>query len=347
MNRQFGALRGLAIAIVTLNHSIYMLNLIAQELGYSSTGIEHYLLLILQQLGLFAVPTFLFISGCFFAYAAQGENPKLSYKTVWAGLKNILLPYVFWSIMFYLFIFGIQGTIFSPLGYVKNLIVGYPFHFVPLIVFFYLVSPILVKVSKRFGWIVIAVIALYQVVLINIEFSNVIKYAHLEWMRFLAPPIIRYTMAIWGIYFPLGVIYNLNAKTAMPKLVRFKWLFAIGTVVFFVISLLNDTGVMVFPFADYLAPISFVLLLPSIRRNSIPLVRQFEAISKRAYGIYLTNLILLSILLFMLRLVIPKLLHYQLLILPLLFTWTLSIPLIIGSLLERLRIRRVYSLVFG
>ncbi len=348
MNRQFPALRGLAIAIVVLHHSIRMGMLAAQEMGYAQpTGWENDLLLILLQLGVFAVPTFLFISGTFFAYTAQGENPKLSYRTVWAGLKHLLWPYIFWSVVFYAVIFFGQGKVFSPFGYIKNLIVGYPFNFVPLLVFYYAISPVLVRLSKQFGWVIIAGIAIYQLVLMNLVYPGILGFSFPTWMKYLKPPVLGGTMTDWGIYFPLGVIYSLKARNVNPILVRLKWVFASLTVVFFGISILDVAKVVSFPLAAFLAPVMFMLFLPSIRRDFIPLVRQLEQVGKKSYGLYLTNLTTLFLMLVVVKAFVPAVLHYQVLILPFLFALTLIIPLALMSNLERMPVRRAYPYVFG
>src|SRR5512139_3000186 len=102
MNRQLGALRGLAILIVVLYHTIGLGISIPQEWGYPSIEVwSRTILSLLQQPGTFAVPIFLFISGCFVSYAAGGTPPRLSWKTVWSGLKRLLWPYILWSSVFY------------------------------------------------------------------------------------------------------------------------------------------------------------------------------------------------------------------------------------------------------
>src|SRR3990172_12585959 len=98
-------------------------------------GWQVYFLSFLQGLGILAVPTFLFISGSFVAYAAQGDPPHLSRKFLLSSLRHILIPYMIWSLVFYIFIYFYLDVQISILGYLKNLIVGYPFHFVPLLVF--------------------------------------------------------------------------------------------------------------------------------------------------------------------------------------------------------------------
>jgi peptidoglycan/LPS O-acetylase OafA/YrhL len=320
----------------------------AQDLGYPlPLGWEHFTLQVLRSFGVFAVPIFLFVSGSFFAYTAQGNNPKITYRMVWAGLQHLFWPYLLWSIVFYMVIFFLDGTKYSLTGYLKNLLVGYPFHFVPLIVFFYLISPVLVPLIRRFPWAVLTGIAIYQIFLMNILDSNTLGFPFPDWTNYLAPFVIRGTLASGAIFFPLGVIYNLKVKDIKPQLVKYKGLFFVLTLIFFGFSILNGMGWIKFPLAVFLAPIMLVLFLPSVRRESIPLFHQLEKLGWKSYGLYLTNLIMLSLILLFVKTFIPGVLHYQLVILPFLFALTLAIPLVVMREFERIPARKVYKFVFG
>jgi hypothetical protein len=321
---------------------------IPQEFGYPPLGgTSQLFLLALSQLGMFAVPSFLFVSGCFFAYASRGDQSKLSYKTVLAGLRHIFWPYLIWSIIFYFVIYIGQDTTYSISGYLKNLIVGYPFDFIPLLAFFYVLSLILVRLCKHFGWILIGLIALYQITLLNLVYPGILGFIFPGWVHVLVPPVIGHTIAEWGIYFPLGLVYSLNANRLAPQLLRFKWLLVSTIAVTFIVAYLNAATVLVFPLADHICPLLFLLTFTIVKRNSIPMVRNLEKIGKRSYGLYLTNLIVLYIILLLIKVLFPGLLYYQLLLLPFLFGFALLIPLTFMINLEHLPIYRVYPYVFG
>ena len=147
--------------------------------------------------------------------------------------------------------------------------------------FYYCVSPILIPIAKRYPWILIALIVLYQLLLLNLEPPNSLGFQYPELAGILAPPVIWRTLADWGIYFPLGTVLTLHENSVSAVLERFRWWFIIGTVVLFGLALSSRAGIRIFPFAEYLAPVAFAFLLPSIRRDSIPWVRWFEKIGKR------------------------------------------------------------------
>ena len=334
--------------LVVINHSIGM-GLDTQRLGYAppAEGGLYTILLILHQLGIFAVPTFLFISGCFFSYAAQGNDPKLSWKVVWVGLKRLLWPCLFWSIVFYIWIHLRWDEVYTPLGYIKNLVVGYPFHFIPLIAFYYVLSPILVRLAKRLGFVLIAVIGLYQLMLLNMVYPGMLGFTFQTWMDFLAPPVIRSTLALWAIYFPLGLVYSINARSMLPWLQRFRWAILALTIVFFVISLLDLFSVWRFPLASFICPLLFLFFVPTLQRDSIPMVRGLEKIGRRAYGLYLTNLLVLDVVLLGVHLLLPWLFNDQVLLQPILLAVTLSGSLVLMDGVIRLPTRPMYRYVFG
>jgi len=240
MNRHFVALSGLSIVIVVLNHSIHMGTLGIQKLGLpQAEGLEHLVLVMLSGLGTFAVPTFLFTSGSFVAYAARRTPPALPWSNVWAAVKRILWPYVVWSIVFYIYVYFRKAEGYTLWGYVQNLIVGYPFHFIPILLFYYVCSPVMVRLTPRFGYVLLAALALYQAFLIGLVHPSTYGLSVPDWTDVLVPPVLGRPMARWGIFFPLGLVYSLKAKEIAPWLQRFKIVSAVTTGALFLLLILH------------------------------------------------------------------------------------------------------------
>ena len=348
MNRQLAALSGLAILIVLLNHAIHMGNLGTQELGYpQAEGGGRYVLLVLSQLGILAVPTFLFTSGSFISYAARRTPPKLPWKNVWAALKRILWPYLFWSVAFFVLVYFRKNEAYTPFGYLKNLVAGYPFHFIPILIFYYVSSPILVRLADRFGYVLVAVVGLYQLFLIGLVFPGILRLNFPNWMQILVPPALGHTMALWGIYFPLGLVYSLKAKKVLPWLYRFRFVLLITTGACFVLHILHKVSVLHFPLAGFVCPLTFLLLAPMIERNSIPMVQQFEKVARKVYGLYLTHLIVLDLAVLCVQVFVPWLFTYQVLLQFFLFVVALGVPLVVMNSMVQLPTRVMYRYVFG
>lgn len=348
INRQFAALRGLAIILVVLNHSVHLGSWYSQELGYAkATGFEYYILLVLEQLGVFAVPIFLFVSGSFFVYAAKGKELRSAYKIVRTNLGHIVFPYILWSVVFYILIYVWLGQSYTPFEYFKHLIVGYPFNFVPLLIFFYLLSPVLVAGGQRLSWLLLAGIGLYQIILLNLIYPGILGFQFPTWMHILEMPVLRTTIAIWGVYFPLGVVYSLNANKWMPILFKWRWFFLVGAVVLFISNIYRYGSAQVPPIEGYLCPVFMSLFLPSIKRDQIPQARRLELVGKRSYGLYLMHFNIINMVLFALSIVFPPLLGLRALLIPLLFIIGLSLPLGLMNGLARYSAAGSYRYVFG
>jgi len=348
MSRQFVAFSGLAMVLIVLNHSIQMGMEATLAAGYAIPGgWARFLLTILQGLGVFAVPIFLFISGAFVAYAAKGTS-RLSVKFVWNSVRHILWPYLVWSVLFYALIYLHGGQVFSIVGYLKNLATGYPFHFVPLLILFYIASPVLIPAAKRHPWLLLGAIGGYQLLLIAIRHPDALSVSLPRSASVLNPPVVGGTFSDWGVYFPLGIVFSLHASSLRSRLKQVKWASLLAALALFVLGLLHATEAANAPWARYFAPVPLIFVIPVTQRGSIPAVQQLERVGKRSYGLYLTHLFVLDLLLLVIGQFARQLFAYQYLLLPLLFVVGLAIPLLVMSdMAQRKPTRKVYRYVFG
>lgn len=348
MSRQYVALSGLAMVLIVLHHSIDLPVAWLHNNGYDVIGgWQNVLLVSLHRLGKPAVPLFLFVSGGFVAYAARGNPPKVSWHTAQSSILRLLWPYLFWSAVFYAVILLQRGESYSPTGYVKNLLVGYPYHFIPLLIFYYALSPVLASIGRRYGLALVLAIGLYQVVLIAVEYPGTFGVSVPGWTGILSPPILGGTLAQWAVYFPLGLVIGLNMKQVKPILQRFLWLLASVSVVFYVLDVLDTASLVDFPAGVHIYPLSVVLMAPLVSRNSIPAVKSLEAIGKNTYGLYLTHLLVVDLALVALYSWMPWLIPLPLLTVAIIFLLAMAIPLGAMKLLAGSPARPVYRYVFG
>jgi peptidoglycan/LPS O-acetylase OafA/YrhL len=84
MGRQYGALSGVAIGLIVLNHAVHFGLELSSNPG--PDGIAKAAIL-LQAMGAFAVPTFLFVSGAFLSYAGT----SLSGLAFWYAVAPVLI----------------------------------------------------------------------------------------------------------------------------------------------------------------------------------------------------------------------------------------------------------------
>lgn len=129
----------------------------------SGTLIEG-VILFLNQVSRFAVPAFLFLSGL--GLSLSSTNSEMRYfDFLRKRISKILFLYIVWSLVYHVIT---QKTII-PLTFVQNLFTGgsyYHLYYVPLIIIFYLVYPILNKVGvTRIGLLCSAVVSIVSQVM--------------------------------------------------------------------------------------------------------------------------------------------------------------------------------------
>ncbi len=350
MNRQFSALRGIAMILVVFHHAVDLTKMEVARAGIAPlSGVVNTLLIVpLYELGIYAVPLFLFVSGAFMAYAAKGEPPTVSNTVVRNALKRLLWPYLIWSIILYVEVFFHYGEVHSIPEYIKKLIIGSPFDFVPLLFFFYLVSPLMVRWGRGWrGLLLVAGIGLIQLIVMNIEAPGILGFYFPDW----APtnvPVIGRTLAQFAVYFPLGLVYSMNAKEINPRLQRWKRPLLFIILALFAIHLLHIYGAIRIPVMQYVAAIVTLLYTPLIDRKTIPQVRRMELVSKHSYGLYLMHFVFIDLLLFAVAAFAPRLLSWQIPLMLTLFVLGLLLPIwLMEKLTQVQKIRPIYRYLFG
>ncbi len=341
MSRQYGALSGLAIVLVVVNHTVHF--------GIQVSPVEGSwlkFLILLQALGAFAVPAFLFISGAFLSYAAR----EMSFTFVRTSLERILWPYVIWSTVIYGLVLLMDDVRPQLFLYVKNLLVGYPYHFVPLLIFWYVTAPLVVRIGKRHGVLLLVAIGLYQTFLLALRSPETfgapgpLPY----WMRVFQPSVLSTSMAEWAVYFPLGLVLSQHAAALRPRLRRARWLAVAATAVLFVLGVLNAFEVVDAPWARFAAPVPLMFVLPVVDRNSIPLLRGFEVIGRRSYGVYLAHFAVINVVALLVSRLNLGLDSWPLMVFPMFFVSALGGALLLMDAMTRVGPgRSVYRYVFG
>ena len=348
INRHFATLRGLAVLLVVFDHAIDMSLAEFGRVGLPPpSGFARWLLIALRQPGTTAVPVFLFLSGCFIVYAVNGREIPIAYRIVATSLRYVFVPYIAWSLIFYVVAYQLEYERLPLLGYVKSLLIGYPFNFVPLLIFFYMLGPLIVPAVRRHPWLIMAAVLGYQMFLLNVVSPGALGVVFPSWTLWLAPLVLRETLAKWAIYFPLGIVYGLHGKDILEPLRRIWLPLAVSAVVLYglrVAALIQGRDARILGIA---CPIPLILLCILVKRERIPLAGYLEQYGRKSYGLYLTNLIVLSLLLAGIQVAAPWLLPHLILVIPLLFLGTLNLPFWVMTLAERSPARLIQRYVFG
>jgi peptidoglycan/LPS O-acetylase OafA/YrhL len=366
MRRQIPILRGLAILAVVCNHAtgwgytamfwwVHRYRQVTPP-NYDQVGTFSYCTLVaIQQLALFSVPAFLFISGFFIAYAARGSQPTLNWKVVRVRITNLLWPYLVWSLVIFVGDF-LQGTSYSLVEYLRRLAVGEAtgaYFFVPLLCQFYLLSPSIARWGRaRSGQLLLAS-ALIQL--------TVMGLLYLRLFGVVMPDVHRlsdWMFIWWAFYFPLGVVCGFHFKLVRQWLSRFKWGLLVATVALGALSILEsemlysltqdyDWARGVSKFSTFLYTVAFILLFLAFDKISLPFPRTIDWMGTRSYGIYLLHPKVMEFAARVIYHIAPWLLVHQVLYQPLLMASGVGIPLLFMTAVARSPARKFYRYLFG
>ncbi len=348
MNRQFPALRGFAIFLVVLNHSIVLsLRAISSYNLPRVSSFETNFLLTIKEVGVLAVPIFLFLAGSFMMYSLMDQTVTKGYRLILPALKNAIIPYFIWSIIFYIirFLFFNEST--SLGGYLKNLIVGYPYNFVPILVFFILISPLLAAVIKKFAIPVLIFIGIYQFLLVIIQLPDIFSLSLPSWIKIFAPPVLSLPLTLWAVFYPAGMIYIQHSQKLKEIVKKILPVIILVSIISFIVAVLNEIGFIKFPLAEWFLPMAVVWIFPFVNRKKIPFLSFYENLGKRSYGIYFMNLIIINLLIFLSVNTIPALYNVETVVVILFSTITFFVSLKIMSWIEKGPARKFYRFIFG
>ncbi|MDY7076762.1 MAG: acyltransferase [Chloroflexota bacterium] len=318
----------------------------------------YYALVVIQQLALFSVPAFLFIAGFFIAYAARGNPPSLGWKVVRARITNLLWPYIVWSVVIYAS-YLLQGADYSLLEFLQRLITGNvigAYFFVPLLCQFYLLSPLIVRLAKHRGSLLLITSALIQLTMIGLWYLHLFGVPLPEPLQAISRAGTWFS-GWWAFYFPFGIVCGFHIRRFQMGVARFKRVLLIGVVLLGVLSILEFETLYRFSqsewlrspmkFSTWLYAAAFILFFIALDRRSIPFIRTFNQIGTRSYGIYLLHPKAMELLAKTMYHVTPWFLPHQILFQPVLVGLSLGLPLLLMAVVAKSPAKRYYSYLFG
>jgi len=369
MTKRLLLLSGLAILAVVLNHAggFGQIALFLWADRYRAVPVPdwdqlgtlpHYVLIMVRSLGAFAVPAFLFISGFFVAYAARGNHPAPSWKVVKARIVNLLVPYVIWSGIVFIGD-AFQGITYGPFEYLLRLVTqganGH-LYYVPLLCYFYLLSPLITPIAKARWRLLLSVSALIQLGTIVLQYLRLfgLKIPGLDLMMRITPD---WSLLRWVFFFALGTVAGLHIQRFKAWLAVRKWSLLATAAVLFPLNILesdvllrttrSNWGAYIGTISCNLLAVAFILCFLTFAQVSVPFSRTLYQLGKRSYGIYLLHPSIIEFVARVIRQITPSLLAYQILFVPLLFVVGLGVPLLLMVAVTKSPGRRYYRYLFG
>jgi membrane-bound acyltransferase YfiQ involved in biofilm formation len=369
MSRRLLLLGGLAILAVVCNHAASwgFTAMFAWTDSYRPVTVPdfaqlgsptYYVLLTIKQLAVFSVPSFLFISGFFVAYAARGSQSGLRWKAVLVRVRNLLIPYLIWSCAIFVGD-ALQGTVYSPAVYLEKLLLGKAtgaYFYVPLLCQFYLLSPLLIPFAKTAAKQVLLISALLQLLVLGSRYLA--AYG-------AATPIVTFVVRLaplwffpgWAFFFALGAVSGLHVASFGRFLRRFKWVLLIATVGLAVAAMLEPQAAFhpqgvawdrfLYSLSSQLYAVASILCFLAFQEVAIPGPRILSELGRASYGIYLLHPPLLNLAARGTRQVAPWILGHQILFQPLLIVFSIGVPLLLMRAVSKSPARKSYRFLFG
>jgi len=368
MTKRLFLLNGLAILAVVCNHAsgwgyTAMFWWVHRYRPVSSPNFDqlgtlpYYALLVVKQLTVFSVPAFLFVSGFFVAYTAQGSQPALNWKVVRARITTFLVPYIIWSLVIFSGDF-LQGITYAPAEYLKRLTFGgatEAYFYIPLICQFYLLSPLVVPIAKSRGKLLLLLSAFLQLCTMSLRYLVVfgVEAPAVDLMIHLMP---AWTFIRLALFFTFGVVSGFNVKQLKQWLPRLKRGLLVAVVALGLIAILerevmyNAVGGNWDAFCSIpsmLYASAFILCFLAFDKVSSPFSKTIYQLGSKTYGIYLLHPKVLEFVARVTYHVAPWMLGHQVLFQPLLIVFGLGGPLLFMTAVARSPARRAYRLLFS
>jgi hypothetical protein len=311
--------------------------------------LPYYMIVIIRQLVTFSVPAFLFISGFFVAFMAKGKEPNVTLQKVMPRIKILLFPFIIWTVIRYSLLRRFPTSLDEVLD---------PYHFIPLLIQFYFLSPLLVPLARN-RWKLLLIVA--ATIHLSVQSMNYLTNLGIEFpgQAFLSSITPRwFVIGQQPFWFPFGLVFGLHHKFFVERIVQMKGRLLLITVVFGLLSIGE------YIVADYLngdvwvGPtfsgitrnvyiLGFILFILATNEATIPFSDTFSDIGAKSLGIYMANIPAIYVTAVLLYRLMPWTLGMQLIYQAILFVAGLGGPLLLMWLVRQTPVRVGYRYLFG
>lgn len=369
MARRLLYLNGLAIIGAVLNHSagwgyVAMFFWAHRYLPVSSPNfdqfgsISYYSLRIVEQLIIFSIPAFLFVSGFFVAFATRKNQATIDWKFIGTRIRYLVIPYLFWSFIM-LALDAVEGQIYGLPEYLRRIFLGETtaaFYFVPLLIQLYLLAPALVPLARQ-RWKLLLAVTFFLLSVVHI-----IRYYQILNITLPVPQVTNIFAAGWFFpgnifWFASGIVYGFHQSMVRTFLVRFRWYFVAAALLLFVICVFEWERLLFFSGQQWITPketwldtffaAAFLLSFLSLEQKTNKVTRLIEDLGSRSFGIYLVHSLVLTLVSRGIYHIAPGILGMQFIFQPILLLSGIGLPLLLMEIVKRSPARRIYSYLFG
>lgn len=375
MIKRLLVLNGLAAVFAVINHAVVWeltamfwwtdRYLPAGSASDQLNSLRFFTVGLIDQLVFFAPFAFLFISGYFIAIATGRTQKTIPWRLVFQRVKFLLIPYLLWSVVLILwsstlYVLDISGgKSFTPWEIARMLLTGGaspPYYYVILIIQLYLLSPFLVPLARDRWKSLLAVTALLQGITLLAFYGAIFEVP----LGALEPVsvVLRYWHLIGYLFwFALGMVIGFHLPEFRQSLYRNRWFYFTGMVVFLVVGFLEWSAIRHLSGREWSSPqvtffnrlfVLFLLLsFVAFENFSIPFSSLFSNLGPKSYGIYLVHAIPMEVTARLVYHVVPMILAYQIIFLPVLIVASIGGTVLLMALVYRSFLSPYHKYIFG
>ena len=326
---------------------------------FSQAGsVDYYILRLVEQLVVFCIPAFLFVSGYFVAFTAGRREMREYLKPILARLKFLIIPYILWSLIF-VALRTIEGQSFSIIKMVTSLLTGATtpaYYFVPLLIQYYLLAILLIPLAKNHWKALLLITGIFQLFAQSAQYIIVLGL-NPEFSNFFSTWFPKWFFPVRLFYFVAGMVFGLHLSTFKGWIFQYRrvWLAAAGLL--FVIGVIewewlirrsgNYAGDMQQTLVDGLYSLAVIFTVLGFTNKTLPLSKKLSDIGVKSFAIYLIHIPVMEYFSRGIYHLAPGFLQYQAIFMVTVALTGLLVPLLILAIFKRLPIKRLYSYVFG
>jgi len=318
----------------------------------------YYFLRLIEQIVVVGIPVFLFVSGYFITISTGRNQATLSWKIVTARIKNLLVPYMIWSVVVLLLLL-LQGQRYSLPQLLIFLLTGSTspvLYFVPLLIQFYLLAPFLVPLARNHWKLLLLITGLLQLLV------QLVQYPMFLGMDIpLADQFVRMVPKWFFLarifWFTLGMVVGFHAEAFRIKVEQIRYALLAITLLLIPLGILEweyyfrQSGLEWLDhretILDSLYAIGVILTFLGFSKAKLPATKFIGNLGGHSYGIFLTHAIFIEYTAKIIYRFLPQVLGNQLILQPILIVVGLAGPLILMGLVSKLPYPKLYTYLFG
>jgi hypothetical protein len=319
---------------------------------------SYYGLRIIEQLVIFAIPSFLFVSGFFLAFATGRNRANVGWDVIFTRVRNLLIPYLIWSCL----LIGLEvflGRRLSLGEFVRILLTGQAtdaYYFIPVLIQLYLLSPFLIPFVRARWKLALLLTGLLQVFILCLRYGSILGLdtPALEPFYILTRSWLFTGFIFW---FTFGIVVGFHGLQIKAAFVRARWIALVGLLVVFLIGILEWEALLRASGEAWIAPVEtlvdqiyaglFLVAFLGFEQVVLPGIKAISQIGTKSFGVYLAHSLVLIYTAKLVYHFAPQILGMQWIFQLVLIAAGLGIPLLLMEIVARSPARRFYSLLFG